>query len=195
LEIEHKLWRSGIRHVSGIDEVGRGSVAGPVMACAVIFKSDFFHPEVKDSKLLSRKKRNELKEVLCKQALTWSVGIASEREIDFFNIRIATFMAMRRALAGLSIKPDYVLVDGEAFGGGSTTIKGIIKGDNLSFTIAAASIIAKEIRDEYMEGISQTYPQYYLDKNKGYGSAEHLQAIQITGPSECHRKSFLTKYI
>ena len=195
LAIEKRIWHSGIRHVCGIDEVGRGSVAGPVMACAVIFRSDFFHPEVKDSKMLSRKKRNEFKEFLCKQALTWNIGIASEREIDFFNIRIATFMAMRRALRGLSIQPDYVLVDGETIKNEMILTQGIIKGDNRSFTIAAASIIAKEIRDEYMAKISPSYPQYKLEKNKGYGTREHLLAVRTMGLSTCHRRSFLLKYI
>ena len=195
LEIEKRIWRSGIRHICGVDEVGRGSVAGPVMAGAIIFRSDFFHPEVKDSKMLSRKKRKDLKELLCRKALSWNIGIASEREIDFFNIRIATFMAMRRALRGLSLKPDYVLVDGETIKNDMILTRGIIKGDNRSFTIAAASIIAKEIRDEYMEDISAAYPQYQFEKNKGYGTREHLLALRATGLSNCHRRSFLLKYI
>ncbi len=170
-------------------------MAGPVMACAAIFRSDFFHAGVKDSKQLSRKKKKELKELLCKEALSWNIGSASEQEIDFFNIRIATFMAMRRALNGLSFKPDFVLVDGESVRHLSIPVRGIIKGDNRSFTIAAASIIAKEFRDVYMESLSETYPQYHLEKNKGYGSRNHLEAIRKTGLSACHRKSFLTKYI
>ena len=195
LAFEKIIWRSGVKHICGVDEVGRGSVAGPVMACAVIFRSDFFHPEVKDSKMLSRKKRKEFKELLCKHALTWNVGIASEQEIDFFNIRIATFMAMRRALKGLSIQPDYVLVDGETIKKEMILTQGVIKGDDRSFTIAAASIIAKEIRDEYMAEISPSYPQYQLEKNKGYGTREHLLAIRTSGISNCHRRSFLLKYI
>jgi len=195
LEIEKKIWHCGIKYICGIDEVGRGSVAGPVMAGAAIFRTDFFHPDVKDSKQLGRKKKKELRELLCREAISWSVGAASEQEIDFFNIRIATFIAMRRALNGLSLRPDYVLVDGETIKNITIPAQGIIKGDNRSFTIAAASIIAKEIRDEYMENLSQTYHHYHLDKNKGYGSQDHLEAIKKIGLSGCHRRSFLTKYI
>jgi ribonuclease HII len=194
LEIEKKIWHSGIKYICGVDEVGRGSVAGPVMACAVIFRSNFFHPEVKDSKLLSRNKKKELKEILCQEAISWCIGSSSVQEIDFFNIRIATFMAMRRALNGLAQKPDFILADGEVLKKVNAPVKGLIKGDNRSFTIAAASIIAKESRDTYMEDLSQKCPPYRLDRNKGYASQDHLEAIQKNGLTVYHRRSFLTKY-
>jgi len=157
----------------------------------VIFRPDFFHPEVNDSKRLTRQKRQELREILCRAALSWSVGISTVREIDYFNIRIATFMAMRRALNSLSLRPDFILVDGEALRQIPCPSLGIIKGDSKSFTIAAASIIAKETRDCYMEELSQRYPAYLWYKNKGYGTREHLQAVHNNGLSICHRRSFL----
>ena len=110
LSLENKLWNAGVVHICGIDEVGRGSIAGPVMACAVIFNQGFFHPEVTDSKLITSTKRRELKKILCKEAIDWRVGLATVEEIDFFNIRQATFLAMRRAIGTLMIKPDYALI-------------------------------------------------------------------------------------
>lgn len=191
LVLEKKIWRSGIKTIAGIDEVGRGPIAGPVMACAVICRADFYHPEVNDSKLLSRQKRQELKDILCREALSWSVGVATVWEIDHYNIRMATFMAMRRALNGLQIRPDYILVDGEALRGIPCPSLGVVKGDSKSFTIAAASIIAKETRDRYMEELCAKYPPYLWDKNKGYGTREHMQAVREWGISICHRRSFL----
>jgi ribonuclease HII len=191
LSIEKKIRQSGIRHIAGIDEVGRGSVAGPVMACAVIFRPDYFQAEVRDSKVLNRRKRQELREVLCREALSWSVGLATVREIDYFNIRIATFIAMRRALAALRVKPDITLVDGEALKNTPYASLGVIKGDSKSFSISAASIIAKETRDLFMEELDRKYPGYLWYKNKGYGTNEHLLAIYEKGITICHRKTFL----
>ena len=191
LSLEKKIWTSGIDHIAGIDEVGRGPIAGPVMACAVIFRSGFFHPEVNDSKVLNRQKRRYLKDLLCKEALSWSIGTGTVREIDYFNIRVATFMAMRRALAGLSVRPDFILVDGEFLKNSVCQSLGVIKGDSKSFTIAAASIIAKETRDCYMEELASHYPGFLLEKNKGYGTREHVQALKQLGAARCHRKSFL----
>jgi ribonuclease HII len=193
LYIERQLWHAGLKSVCGLDEVGRGSLAGPVMAAAVIFRENFYLTAVNDSKQLNRKQRKELKIILCQEAVDWNVGRASVAEIDLFNIRIATFMAMRRALNGLRIKVDYLLVDGENINSANCPAQGIVKGDQKSFTIAAASIIAKEIRDEYMEHISEQYPVYCLEKNKGYGTKEHFAAIIDHGASSCHRRSFLKK--
>ncbi len=193
LSLENKLWNAGIVHICGIDEVGRGSIAGPVMACAVIFNQGFFHPEVTDSKLITSNKRRELKEILCKEAIDWRVGLATVEEIDFFNIRQATFLAMRRAIGTLTIKPDYALIDGEGIDNGVCISEGIIKGDRRSFTMAAASIIAKVIRDDYMKKINESYPVYQLGKNKGYGTKEHIQALISEGVCEHHRRTFLRK--
>jgi len=191
LSIEKNIWQSGVRHIAGIDEVGRGPLAGPVMACAVIFEREFYLPQVDDSKKLNRETRKELKTQLCREALSWAVGLATVREIDYFNIRLATFMAMRRSLAALEIKPDILLVDGERLPQAISPALGVVKGDSTSFTIAAASIIAKETRDCYMEELSHRFPVYLWHKNKGYGTREHLTAIAENGLCSCHRKSFM----
>ena len=193
LLFEKRLWQAGIVHICGVDEVGRGSLAGPVMACAVIFKKDFFHSEVVDSKLISAKKRHRLEQILINGALEWQIGLATPNEIDVFNIRQATFLAMRRAMNALRIRPDYALIDGEDLQCGICSSCGIIKGDQRSFTIAAASIIAKETRDRLMTNISQIHPAYRFEKNKGYGTKEHIEAIKTEGVSPHHRSTFLKK--
>jgi ribonuclease HII len=195
LFFEKRLWRAGIIHVCGVDEVGRGSLAGPVLACAVIFKKDYFHSEVSDSKLLSSRKRNILEQVLIREAIEWKIGLATVKEIDYLNIRQATFLAMRRALNALKKLPDYVLVDGENLPKGNCPSSGIIKGDQKSFSIAAASIIAKQRRDALMIEKSEIYPAYRFEKNKGYGTQEHIKAIVSEGETSFHRKTFLKKLI
>ena len=195
LVYEQRLWHAGINKVCGVDEVGRGALAGPVVACAVIFQRNYYHPEVLDSKLLTWQKRRYLREILCEEALDWSIGSATPKEIDCFNIRQATFMAMRRAINALNIKPDYALIDGESIRTGICESQGIIKGDNKSFTIAAASIIAKDIRDDYMAKISKSYKRFKFEKNKGYGTKEHIQVIKNTGICEYHRRTFLRKIL
>jgi ribonuclease HII len=195
LTYEEKLWRAGMLHICGVDEVGRGPLAGPVMACAVIFPQDYFLPEVTDSKLLSAKKRKYLCQILRQEALDWHTAIATVTEIDTLNIRIATHLAMRRAIEGLRIRPDYALIDGEDIDCGSCSSSGIIKGDRKSFTIAAASIIAKEIRDQLMRDLDAEYPVYKFEKNKGYGTMEHIRIIQEKGICRHHRISFLKKII
>ena len=195
LIFEERLWQSGIIHICGVDEVGRGSLAGPVMACAVIFEKSFYNSEVVDSKLISAKKRQILENILVHEALDWKIGLATAREIDYLNIRQATFLAMRRAINALKIKPDYVLVDGENLPKCFCSSSGIIKGDQKSFTIAAASIIAKHRRDTLMIEKSQMYPAYRFDKNKGYGTKEHIEAIVANGESSYHRETFLKKFI
>ena len=195
LQYERAIWNSGINHITGIDEVGRGPLAGPVYACAVVFQREYFLPEVRDSKELSEKKREYLKEILCDHALSWSLGSADVNEIDQLNIRQATFIAMRRAISRLKIFPGYILFDGENLPDSPYDSRGIIKGDKLSFTIGAASIIAKVSRDDYMKKIDREFPQYNLKKNKGYGTAEHIRAIKQYGPCKYHRMSFLKKII
>lgn len=195
LDYEEILWRAGIVHICGIDEVGRGPVAGPVTACAVIFKKGYYHPEVIDSKLLNKEKRLKLSSILCQQAVEWQVGAASVEEIDRINIRQATFLAMRRAINRLRNRPDYALIDGEGIEMAACASQGIIKGDNKSFTIAAASIIAKEIRDKYMVKLGSIYPVYKFEKNMGYGTEEHIRAIKKYGICQYHRRTFLKRII
>jgi ribonuclease HII len=195
LHFERQLWDSGISYVVGVDEVGRGPLAGPVYACAVVFDKGYFLTGVRDSKELSEKKREEFAGTLSKNAISWSLGSAEVDEIDRFNIRQATFKAMQRAIAGLTVNPDYIIIDGEDLPGSAYPSRGIIKGDKKSFTIAAASIMAKVFRDNYMKEIDQEYPVYQFKKNKGYGTAEHIKAIKEYGYCKHHRRTFLKKII
>jgi ribonuclease HII len=195
LHFEERLWQAGVVHICGVDEVGRGSLAGPVMACAVIFEQGFYHSEVVDSKLLSAKKRQLLEKILINAALDWKIGLSTAKEIDFLNIRQATFLAMRRAINALRVRPDYALIDGENLQNGTCPSLGIIKGDQKSFTIAAASIIAKETRDRLMKKSALSHTAYKFEKNKGYGTKEHIEAILSQGVSPYHRESFLTKLL
>jgi len=193
LLFEERLWKAGIVNICGVDEVGRGSLAGPVMACAVVFEKGYFHSEVVDSKLLSAKKRQELEIILTNGAIDWKIGLATPDEIDLLNIRQATFLAMRRAINSLQVMPDYALIDGESLPSSICPSLGIVKGDQKSFTIASASIIAKETRDRLMKVTGQTCPAYKFEKNKGYGTKEHMEAILTHGSSPYHRMTFLKK--
>jgi ribonuclease HII len=195
LTIEKQLWNRGIALIAGIDEVGRGPLAGPVFACAAVFEKNFFLADVQDSKKISSQKREGLAPVLQKNALSWAIGTASVIEIDQINIRQATFLAMRRALASLSVQPDYLLIDGENLPAAPYDSMGVIQGDQRSFTIAAASIIAKVERDKLMIRLDKEYPDYKFAKNKGYGTAEHIRALKMLGPSPYHRQTFLTKIL
>lgn len=195
LKIEKQLWNKGINFIAGIDEVGRGPLAGPVFACAVIFERNFFLKEVRDSKKTSSQQREFLAPLLQKVALSWAIGTASVQEIDQINIRQATFLAMRRAVETLKIKPDYLLVDGEDLPHPPYNSMGVIHGDQISFTIGAASIIAKVERDKFMMKLDDSYPNYKFAKNKGYGTAEHIRVLKQIGPSPHHRNSFLTRIL
>jgi ribonuclease HII len=195
LHFERAIWDSGIDYIVGVDEVGRGPLAGPVYACAVVFDKGYFLAGVRDSKELSAKRREELAATLSKNAVSWSLGVAEVDEIDRCNIRQATFRAMRRAIAGLKIIPEYIIIDGEALPGISYPSCGITKGDKKSFTIGAASIIAKVFRDNYMIEIDKEYPAYHFKKNKGYGTAEHIRVIREYGSCKHHRQTFLRKII
>ena len=181
----------GFRIIAGVDEVGRGPLAGPVYACAVVMDTGFYDQEVRDSKKLSLKKREKLAGIIRSGSLSVGIGTASVAEIEKFNIRQATFMAMRRALAELTVKPDFALIDGEILPECPYPAQGIIHGDDVSFTISAASIIAKVARDKYMQELDSDYPEYRFAKNKGYGTAEHISAIRMYGPTPHHRRSFL----
>lgn len=190
LTIEKKLRERGIQHIAGVDEAGRGPLAGPVIAAAVILPPDTLIPGLNDSKALSEKRRAELFETIHNTALAIGIGKASPREIDKYNIRNATHHAMCQALAALSISPDRVLIDGNALPGSPFPEQAVIGGDRKSLSIAAASVIAKVTRDRLMIDYHAQYPAYGFASHKGYGSAEHLAALQKHGPCPIHRQSF-----
>ena len=179
--------------VAGADEVGRGALFGPVVAGAVILGDPFDWTGLNDSKKLSAKRRTELDARIREGAVAWSIGMASAEEIDRLNIRMATHLAIRRAVAGLKIPPRLVLVDGIDEPLEGIAQKAIVKGDALSVSIAAASIIAKVLRDSMIEEWDVTCPGFGLRENKGYGSAEHLSALRTLGPTPHHRKSFIER--
>ena len=190
LTIEKNLRKRGIQHIAGVDEAGRGPLAGPVVAAAVILPPDTLIPGLNDSKALSEKRRAELFETIHDIALAIGVGKASPREIDKYNIRNATHRAMCEALAALGISPDRVLIDGNAIPGSSFPEQAVIGGDRKSLSIAAASVIAKVTRDRLMIDYHAQYPAYGFAGHKGYGSADHLAALQKHGPCPIHRRSF-----
>lgn len=176
---------------AGCDEAGRGCIAGPVFAAAVILPSDFSNPALDDSKKLSAKKREELRPLIEQEALDWGVGIVDEKEIDQINILNASFLAMHRALEKLKLFPAYLLIDGNRFTPyGKIPYSCIVKGDGIYASIAAASILAKTHRDEYMETLHQEYSQYGWNLNKGYPTRAHRKAIYEYGPTPYHRRSF-----
>ena len=190
LDIERNLWAQNIEHIAGVDEAGRGPLAGPVVAAAVIFPKEFFIYGVDDSKKLQARKREELFIMISQQAVSVGVGIIDHKVIDRINILQATHLAMRRALENLAVKPDYVLVDGNSFKHDTLRFQNIIGGDAKSFTIAAASIIAKVTRDRLMCELDACFPHYGFARHKGYGTPQHIEAIRSYGICEIHRKSF-----
>lgn len=190
LEIEHTLWSQGIKDIAGVDEAGRGPLAGPVVAAAVIFPMEFTIDGVNDSKKLSAVKREELFTFIAKSAVSIGIGIVDHEVIDQINILQATFLAMRNALQNLIVKPGFVLVDGNSFKHETLSIQNVVDGDAKSFTIAAASIIAKVTRDRLMYEMDVRFPQYGFAKHKGYGTRQHIEAIRTYGLCEIHRKSF-----
>ncbi len=185
----------GFKTVCGIDEAGRGPLAGPVYAAAVILPIDLEIDGLNDSKKLTEKKREALFDVICEKAISYSIGIATEKEIDEINILNATFLAMRRAVDGLSVKPDYALIDGNQHPGLSIQDETVVKGDGKSMSIAAASILAKVSRDRFMLNIAEKYPEYCFEKHKGYGTKLHYEMIEKYGVSPVHRRSFLKKIL
>ncbi|MGA3287351.1 MAG: ribonuclease HII [Bacteroidota bacterium] len=190
LDMERTLWAQNIEHIAGVDEAGRGPLAGPVVAAAVIFPKEFVIYGVNDSKKLSARKREELFMMISQQAMSVGVGIIDHKVIDRINILQATHLAMRRALENLAVKPDYVLVDGNSFKHDTLRFQNIIGGDAKSFTIAAASIIAKVTRDRLMCELDACFPQYGFARHKGYGTPQHIEAIRTYGICEIHRRSF-----
>jgi len=191
LEREWALWEKGHEVVAGIDEVGRGPLAGPVIAAAVVFLPGQLPIEgLRDSKLLTQRQRERLESGVMSQALAWSIGAASVKEIDRLNIRRATALAMRRALTRLPFLPDHVLIDGNPVPELGSAHEAIVKGDRFCQSIAAASVLAKCLRDDLMTSLAKRYPQFSWEKNKGYGTAAHMKALDEFGPTEHHRKTF-----
>lgn len=193
-EIEESCHAEGYRVICGVDEAGRGPLAGPVCAAAVILPSGLEIPGLTDSKKLTDKKRRELFPLIQEQAIAYGIGMASQQEIDEINILQATFLAMKRALAQLSVQPDLALIDGNRETDFGLPVKTVVKGDSLSANIAAASILAKVTRDDLMVEMAKTYPQYGFDVHKGYGTKAHYGALREFGPCEIHRMTFLKKF-
>lgn len=190
LREERQLWNAGYLHIAGIDEAGRGPLAGPVVAAACILPAKFNLPGLNDSKKLTESKRERLFQLIKEQALGYAVGSAEPAEIDALNILQATKLAMKRAIEGLKIRPHYLLIDALELPNLKMPQKGIIDGDALSASIAAASIVAKVSRDQLMSQLDKLYPEYGFAKNKGYGTREHLIALRRSGVSPIHRRSF-----
>lgn len=193
-EIEDPFYDQGLQVICGVDEAGRGPLAGPVCAAAVILPRGLEIPGLNDSKKLSDKRRRELFPEIQKQALAFGIGFASEKEIDAINILQATFLAMERALAQLPVKPELVLIDGNREKDFGIPVKTVVKGDSLSANIAAASILAKVSRDDVMLEMAREYPQYGFEIHKGYGTKAHYDALRQFGPSPIHRQTFLKKF-
>ena len=192
--IEDGFYAQGIHVVCGVDEAGRGPLAGPVCAAAVILPAHLDLPGLTDSKKLTDKHRRELFPLIKEQAIAYGIGLASEQEIDEINILQATFLAMERALAQLSIRPELALIDGNREKDFGIPVKTVVKGDSLSANIAAASILAKVTRDDMMLELAKQYPEYGFDIHKGYGTKAHYEALRTHGASPVHRNSFLRKF-
>ena len=190
---ERHARQCGYHRIAGVDEAGRGPLAGPVVAAAVILPGDYFHPEINDSKQLSCKKRDRLYDIIKSDALAVGLGVIEAPVIDAVNIFQATLMAMKEAILGLPTPPDFLLIDGNQRVRMALPQKAIVRGDSLSLSIAAASIIAKVSRDRIMEIYHRQFPQYNFLRNKGYGTKEHRLAIKAFGPCKIHRQSFHTK--
>ena len=192
-EYENLLKEQGYSLVAGIDEAGRGPLAGPVFAAAVILPDGLGDLGINDSKKLSEKKRDALFELIKEKALAWSVASASEKEIDEINILNATFLAMKRAVDSLEIKPQIALVDGNRKPNTGIEEMTLVKGDSKSISIAAASILAKVSRDRYLKELDGQYPEYQFSKHKGYPTKLHYERLREHGPSPIHRLTFLKK--
>ncbi len=193
-EIEDGFFAEGIKVICGVDEAGRGPLAGPVCAAAVILPPHLDIPGLTDSKKLTDKKRRELFPIIQEQAIAWGIGFASEQEIDEINILQATFLAMQRAIDQLEGKAELALIDGNREKDFGLPVKTVVKGDSLSASIAAASVLAKVSRDDLMVKLAQEYPQYGFEIHKGYGTKAHYAALTEHGPSPVHRKTFLKKF-
>ena len=195
LSYEKEAISKGYKSVCGVDEAGRGPLAGPVCAAAVILPENTIIEGVNDSKKLSEKKREALFDVIKEQALSYSIAFASVEEIEDINILNATMLAMKRAIEGLDVKADYAMIDGNRLPDLSIDSEFIIKGDAKSMSIACASILAKVSRDRLLYKYAEEYPEYLFDKHKGYGTKAHVEAIKKYGPCPYHRLSFLKKIL
>lgn len=193
-EIENSYFEKGITMICGVDEAGRGPLAGPVCAAAVILPRNLEIPGLTDSKKLSDKRRRELFPIIKEQAIAYGIGFASHEEIDEINILQATFLAMERAMAQLQVKPELALIDGNREKDFGLPVKTIVKGDALSASIAAASVLAKVSRDDVMLEMAQQYPGYGFEIHKGYGTKAHYEALRKLGTCPIHRMSFLRKF-
>ena len=191
--IENEIYDSGVSILCGVDEAGRGPLAGPVCAAACILPRGLVIDGLDDSKKLSDKKRRELFDVIKREAVSFGVAVASVEEIEEHNILRATFMAMNRAIAKLDVVPELAIIDGNRAAGIEMPARCIVKGDSKCADIAAASILAKVTRDEYMLAMAEKYPEYHFEKHKGYGTKLHYEALREYGPSPIHRMSFLKK--
>lgn len=193
-EIEDALYEKGIQVICGVDEAGRGPLAGPVCAAAVILPPHLEIPGLNDSKKLTDKRRRELFPLIREKALAYGIAFADHSEIDEINILQATYLAMERALAQLSVKPDIALIDGNRAKDFGLPVQTVVHGDSLSANIAAASVLAKVTRDDLMLEMAQRYPQYGFEVHKGYGTKAHYEAIAQYGPCPIHRVTFLKKF-
>jgi ribonuclease HII len=189
-QFEHDTQNKGYQYIAGIDEAGRGPLAGPVVSAAVILPSDFTCPGITDSKKLSEKKRERFFPLISNQALAVAVGMADTKEIDQINILQASLLSMKRAVQNLSLTPDFLFIDGKFTIDSELPQQAIVKGDSRSISIAAASIIAKVTRDRIMKTLHKTYPEYNFHSHKGYPTKAHKQAIIANGPCPVHRKTF-----
>lgn len=195
LEYEILYSQKGYKSICGVDEAGRGPLAGPVCAAAVIFPEGLVLEGVDDSKKLTEKKREKLFDIIKDKALAYSVAWASVEEIEKINILNASMLAMKRAIQGLTVSADFAMIDGNKTPDIKIPCVSIVKGDALSQSIAAASILAKVSRDRLMLDMAKKYPQYLFEKHKGYGTQLHRDMILKYGPCDIHRKSFLTKIL
>ena len=194
-EFDKKYFSKKIKYLAGVDEAGRGPLAGPVVAAAVIFRKSTIIKGINDSKLLTEKQREALYDKIISSAIAYSVSIVEHVVIDEVNILNATLRAMKQCVDDLKIKPDLVLVDGNRKFQSEIPVITIVKGDSKSFSIAAASILAKVTRDRLMKKLSEQYPVYLWEQNKGYPTKRHREIIRKLGPSPLHRKSFLKKIL
>ena len=192
-EIEDGLYSQGLVRICGVDEAGRGPLAGPVCAAAVILPAHLEIPGLNDSKKLTDKKRRELFPIIKEQAIAYGIGLASHEEIDQINILQATFLAMQRAIDQLEGKAEFALIDGNREKDFGLPVMTVVKGDSRSANIAAASILAKVTRDDILEEQAKLYPQYGFEIHKGYGTKAHYEALRTYGPSPIHRMTFLKK--
>ena len=191
---EREAFADGVKLVCGVDEAGRGPLAGPVCAAAVILPPELVIPGLNDSKKLTDKKRRELYDVITAEAVSYGIAFADEKEIDEINILQATFLAMARAMEKLTPQPELALIDGNRAKDFGLPVRTVVKGDSLSASIAAASILAKVTRDRLMEQYDEAYPQYGFAIHKGYGTKRHYEALREFGPSPIHRMTFLKKF-